>query len=117
MKERSRKETRRKRAEKGRKKEKTKKERTMEVKKVVEEQEIWDKEEEAAKLKEEAKRLVLERFYKWIYIFGKKASKRMLTRKLWDHTIDMKEGFVPRKEKVYPLLREERGEMHEFISE
>ena len=29
----------------------------------------------------------------------------------------MKEEFVPRKEKVYPLLREEREEVHEFISE
>jgi len=29
----------------------------------------------------------------------------------------MKEGFVPRKEKVYPLLREEREEMQEFIQE
>ena len=28
----------------------------------------------------------------------------------------MKEEFVPRKGKVYPLLREEREEMHEFIS-
>ena len=29
----------------------------------------------------------------------------------------MKEGFVPRKEKVYPLLREEREEVREFIWE
>ena len=41
----------------------------------------------------------------------------MLTRKMWDHAIDVKEGFVPRKEKVYPLLREEREEMREFIQE
>jgi len=27
----------------------------------------------------------------------------------------MKEGFVLRKEKVYPLLRKEREEVHEFI--
>jgi len=32
----------------------------------------------------------------------------MLIRKIWDHMIKVKEGFVPRKEKVYPLLREER---------
>ena len=38
-------------------------------------------------------------------------------KKLWDHAIDMKEGFVPRKRKVYPLSREEREEVHEFISE
>jgi len=29
----------------------------------------------------------------------------------------MKEGFVLRKEKVYPLLREEREEVYEFINE
>ena len=28
----------------------------------------------------------------------------------------MKEGFVPRKEKVYSLSREEREEMHKFIN-
>jgi len=41
----------------------------------------------------------------------------MLIRKLWNHAIDMKERFVLRKEKVYLLLREEREEMHKFISE
>jgi len=29
----------------------------------------------------------------------------------------MKEGFVPRKRKMYPLSREEREEVHEFIGE
>jgi len=41
----------------------------------------------------------------------------MPTRKLWDHTIDMKEEFVPRKGKVYLLSKEEREEVCEFISE
>jgi len=41
----------------------------------------------------------------------------MSIRKVWDHTIETKEGFVPRKEKVYPLLREEREEVREFIQE
>ena len=39
----------------------------------------------------------------------------MLTRKLWDHAIEVKEGFVSRKEKVYPLSREEREEVRKFI--
>jgi len=34
---------------------------------------------------------------------------------IWDHAIDMKEGFVLRKGKVYLLSREEREEVHEFI--
>jgi len=48
-------------------------------------------------------------------MFGKKQSERIPTRKLWDHAIDTKEGFVPRKRKIYSLSREERGEVHEFI--
>jgi len=35
----------------------------------------------------------------------------MPTKKLWDYVIDMKEGFVPIKGKVYPLSREERREV------
>ena len=41
----------------------------------------------------------------------------MLTRKIWDHAIDMKKEFVLRKGKIYPLSREEREEVHEFIME
>ena len=49
--------------------------------------------------------------------FWQKASERIPTRKLWDHTINIKEGFVLRKGKVYLLSREERGEVCEFIEE
>jgi len=41
----------------------------------------------------------------------------MPIRKLWNHTIDIKKGFVLRKGKVYSLSREEREEMCKFISE
>ena len=50
-------------------------------------------------------------------MFRKKASERMPTRKIQDYTIDLKEGFVPRKGKVYPLSRKEREEVPEFIKE
>ena len=50
-------------------------------------------------------------------MFGKKQLKRILTRKLWDHAIDVKEEFVLRKGKVYPLSREEREEVREFMRE
>ena len=89
----------------------------MEVRKVAEEWKIWDEEEEAAKSEEEAKKLVPERFHKWIKVFGKKQLERMSMRKLWDHAIEVKEGFMPRKGKVYPLSREEREEVREFIKE
>jgi len=41
-------------------------------------------------------------------VFGKKQLERILIRKVWDHVIDVKEGFVLKKGKVYPLSREER---------
>ena len=103
--------------EEEKKKKKQKKGKTVEVRKVVEEWEIWDEEEEAAKSKAEAKKLVLEKFHKWIKVFGKKQLERMPTRKLWDHVIEVKEGFIPRKGKVYPLSREEREEVREFMKE
>ena len=54
----------------------------MDVKKVAEEWKIWDEKKEIARLEKEKKKLVLEQFHKWIKVFGKKASKRMLTRKM-----------------------------------
>ena len=39
----------------------------------------------------------------------------MLVKKIWDHAIEIKEGFILRKRKVYLFLREEREEVYEFI--
>ena len=47
-------------------------------------------------------------FYKYLKVFEKKKSERMPTRKVWDHAIDLREGFVPKKGKIYPLSRVER---------
>jgi len=98
-------------------KKKQKKEKTVEVKKVAEEWKIWDEEEEAARSEMEARKLVLEKFHQWIKVFGKKQSERMPMRKMWDHAIEVKEGFVLRKGKVYLLSRKEREEVREFIKE
>jgi len=61
--------------EKRKEKEKPKKRGKIEVRKVAEELEIWDEEKEVVKSEEKAKKLVLEKFYKWIHIFRKKASE------------------------------------------
>ena len=52
-----------------------------------------------------------------IKVFGKKQLERMLIKKVWDHAIKVKEGFMLQKEKVYLLSREEREEVREFIRE
>ena len=89
----------------------------MEVKKVTEEWEIWDEEKKTVESEEEAKKLVTQRSHKWIHVFEKKVSEKILMKKLWDHIIKVKEEFVLKKRKMYLLLREEKEEVHEFISE
>ena len=61
--------------------------------------------------------MVPEKFHLWIKVFGKKQSERMPIRKIWDYVIEVKKGFVLRKGKVYPLSREEKEEVREFIWE
>ena len=41
----------------------------------------------------------------------------MLTRKAWNHAIDLREGFVPKKGKIYPLSRVEREKIQEFVKD
>ena len=97
------------------KKRKKKKGKMMEVKKVAEEWKIWDEEEEVAKSEEKSTKMVTEKYPQWIKVFRKKQSERMLMRKMWDHVIDVKKGFVSRKRKVYLLSREEREKVRGFI--
>jgi len=61
--------------------------------------------------------MVPQRFHKYLKVFEKKDSKRMPTRKAWDHAIDLREGFVPKKRKIYPLSRVEREEVQEFVKD
>jgi len=41
----------------------------------------------------------------------------MLARKTWDHAIDLREEFVLKKEKTYPLSRIEREEVQKFLKD
>ena len=50
-------------------------------------------------------------------MFGKAESERILVRKPWDHAIELKEGFVPRKGKVYSLSRDKREEVQAFVED
>jgi len=63
------------------------------------------------------KKLIPKKFWKWRKVFGKRESERMLIRKAWNHTIELKEGFVPKKEKVYSLSREERKKVQAFVED
>jgi len=48
-------------------------------------------------------------------VFGKVKSERMPTRKIWDHAIDLKEMFKPWKGKIYPLSKNKREEVQNFV--
>ena len=54
------------------KKQKKQKKKMIDIKKVAEKWKIWNEEEEAAKSEAEVRKLVLEKFHKWIKVFGKK---------------------------------------------
>ena len=41
----------------------------------------------------------------------------MPARKIWDHTIDLKEIFKSRKERIYPLSKNEREEVQNFMKD
>ncbi len=55
--------------------------------------------------------MVPRQFHKYLKVFEKKESERMLTRKAWDHAIDLREGFLLKKGKIYPLSRVEKEEV------
>jgi len=41
----------------------------------------------------------------------------MLTRKIWDYTIDLKEVLKSRKERIYLLSKNEREEVQNFVKD
>ena len=59
--------------------------------------------------------IVPRKFWKQRKVFGKVKSERMLTRKTWDHAIDLKETFKPQKGKIYSLFKNKRKEVQKFM--
>ena len=58
-----------------------------------------------------------QKFLRWKRVFGKVESERMLTRKIWDHAIDLKEMFKPRKGRIYSLSRNKREKVQKFVED
>jgi len=106
---------------KSREVEKGKREATLEKEKMVrwavDDKEDWGREEEIKEDHRKIKELVLRKFLKWRKVFGKVESERMLTRKVWDHAIDLKEMFKLQKGRIYPLSKNKREEVQNFIED
>ena len=84
------------------------------IERIMEEKE--DEEENLIELRA-TDEIVPRRFHKYLKVFEKKDLERMPKRKAWDHAIDLREGFVLKKGKVYLLLRVEREEVQEFVKD
>jgi len=82
------------------------------IERIMEEKE--EEEEDLIELRA-TNEMVLRWFHKYLKVFEKKDSEGIPTRKAWDHAIDLKEGFVPKKGKIYPLSRVEREEVQKFV--
>ena len=65
--------------------------------------------------REKVKGMVPQKFHKWLKVFGKVESEKMPMRKLWDHVINLKEDFVPRKGRTYLMSRQKKEKVQEFV--
>ena len=67
--------------------------------------------------KEKVRKMVPQKFHRWLKVFEKAESERMPVRKPWDHAINLREDFIPRKGRTYLMLRKEKEEVREFVEE
>ena len=84
------------------------------IERIMEEKEEEEKDLIELKATEE---MVPRQFHKYLKVFEKKDSERILMRKAWNHAIDLREGLVPKKDKIYPLSKVEREEVQEFVKD
>ena len=77
--------------------------------------EKFDKEIEQDK--EKVREMVPWKFHKWLKVFEKTESERMPVRKPWDHAINLREDFIPKKGRTYMMSRQEKEEVREFVEE
>jgi len=61
----------------------------------VDDKKDWERKEEVKVDYRKIEEMVSQKFLRWRKVFGKMESKRMPTRKIWDHAIDLKEMFKP----------------------
>ena len=58
-----------------------------------------------------------QKFHRWLKVLKKVKSERIPVKKPWDHAINLREDFMPRKGRTYLISREEKEEIREFVEE
>ena len=85
------------------------------VRQAIDDKKDWGREKEVEVDHRKIEEIVSKRFLKQKKVFGKVESERIPTRKIWDHTIDLKEMFKLQKERIYPLSKNKREEVQNFV--
>jgi len=81
----------------------------------MDDKEDWEREKEVKADHRKIEEMVPKKFLKWRKVFRKMKLERIPTRKVWDHTIDLKETFKPKKERIYLLSKDKRKKVQKFI--
>jgi len=90
-----------------------------------ESQETWVQALKAYELKvsideltlEEAQKQVPKEYWEFLDVFSKRSSECMPLQKPWDHGIDLKEDFPPKKGRLIPLSVDEQKEVESFLDD
>ena len=82
---------------------------------IEEKEEERDEEEEDLIELRTVGEMVSKQFHKYLKVFEKKELERMPMRKTWNHVIDLREEFVLKKRKIYPLSRVKRQKFQNFV--
>ena len=69
------------------------------------------------KVEKTVEELVSKEYHQYRKVFSKEESERMLIRKPWDHAIELKETFKPKKGRLIPLSCKEQEEVSAFIDD
>jgi len=75
-----------------------------------------EKKEDLIKIKT-VEKIVLKKFHKYLKIFEKKKLERMLIKKTWNYTINLREDFILKKRRIYLLSRIKKEKIQKFMKD
>ena len=77
----------------------------------------WKSEEDVEKKKLPKEQLVPSEYHDFLHLFDKKTSERFPKSTVYDHKIELKEGFIPKTTKLYPLTVKEDEVAKKFVED
>ena len=69
------------------------------------------------KVEKTVEELVPKEYHQYPKVFSKEKPEKMLIRKPWDHVIELKDMFKPKKGRLIPLSHEEQEKVSAFIDD